>query len=274
MSVWSHAGKKVLVIGCYSGIGRAVAEELVRLGAVVHGIDWKPVDNPGLSAFTLCDLRDIGSIDAALTEIQGPLDAVYYCSGLPQTHAAADVVTVNFINMRYCIEQVRTKIRDGGAIAVIASTAGNGWVNRAALITEFVATPDHVSAQAWVEPRLAGVGDPYSFSKEAVIAWGMRESAHILANRGIRLNLLSPGPTISGMTPDFDSFAGPKVIDVYTQPLGRRSLPEEQAWPLIFLNSDAASYVNGCNFIADAGFTAGMATGQIDLDRLLAEAAA
>lgn len=274
MSVWSHAGKKVLIVGCYSGIGRATAEELVRLGAAVHGMDWKPVDNLGLSAFTLCDLRDTASIDAALAEVEGPLDAIYYCSGLPQTHPARDVVTVNFINMRYFVEQARARMRDGGAIAIIASTAGNGWINRAELITEFVTTPDRAAALAWVEPRLANVGDPYSFSKEAVIVWGMRESARIREHRGIRLNLLSPGPTISGMTPDFDSFAGPKVIDVFTQPLGRRSAPEEQAWPLIFLNSDAASYINGCNFITDAGFTAGMATGQIDLDRLLAEAAA
>lgn len=274
MSVWSHAGKNVLVVGCYSGIGRATAEELVRLGAKVHGMDWKPVESFGLAAFTLCDLRSVDAIDAALAEVQGTLDAIYYCSGLPQTHAASDVVTVNFINMRYFVQQARSKVRDNGAIAVIASTAGNGWVNRAELITEFVTTPDHLSAQNWVEPRLVDVGDPYSFSKEAVIVWAMRESARILDNRGIRLNLLSPGPTISGMTPDFDSFAGSKVIDVFTQPLGRRSAPEEQAWPLIFLNSDAASYINGCNFITDAGFTAGMATGQIDLDQLLAEAAA
>jgi len=274
MSVWSHAGKKVLVVGCYSGIGRATAEELVRLGASVHGMDWKPVDGIGLAAFTLCDLRDPASIDAALDEVSGPLDAIYYCSGLPQTHPPLDVVKVNFIAVRYFVEKARPLVRDGGGIAIIASTAGNGWVNRAPLLTEFTTTRDWDAAVAWAEPRLADLGDPYSFSKEAVIVWGMRESARIVENRGIRLNLLSPGPTISGMTPDFDSFAGPKVIDVFTQPLGRRSAPEEQAYPLIFLNSDGASYINGCNFITDAGFTAAMATGQINLDQLLAEAAA
>ncbi|WP_380877191.1 3-alpha-hydroxysteroid dehydrogenase [Sphingomonas sp. DBB INV C78] len=274
MSVWSHAGKKVLVVGCYSGIGRATAVELVRLGAEVHGMDWKPVDGIGLSAFSLCDLRDPGSIDSALAEVKGPIDAIYYCSGLPQTHPALDVVKVNFIGVRYFVEKARPLVRDNGAIAIIASTAGNGWIMRADVVTEFVTTADHAAAVAWAEPRLAGLGDPYSFSKEAVIVWAMRESARITENRGIRLNLLSPGPTISGMTPDFDSFAGPKIIDVYTQPLGRRSSPEEQAYPLIFLNSDAATYINGCNFITDAGFTAGMATGQIALDQLLAEAAA
>lgn len=274
MSVWSHAGKKVLVVGCYSGIGRATAEELVRLGANVHGMDWKPVDAIGLAGFSLCDLRDRASIDAALATVDGPLDAIYYCSGLPQTHPALDVITVNFIAVRYFVEKARSLVRDRGAIAIIASTAGNGWVMRAPLVTEFVTTDGWDEAAAWVGPRIADLGDPYSFSKEAVIVWGMRESARISDNRGIRLNLLSPGPTISGMTPDFDSFAGPKIIDVYTQPLGRRSGPEEQAYPLIFLNSDGASYINGCNFITDAGFTSGMATGQIALDQLLAEAAA
>lgn len=274
MSVWSHAGKKVLVVGCYSGIGRATAEELVRLGAHVHGMDWKPVEGIALADFTLCDLRDRNAIDRALAAVNGPLDAIYYCSGLPQTHPALDVVMVNFIAVRYFVEKARPLVRDRGGIAIIASTAGNGWVMRAPLITEFVTTEGWDAAVAWAEPRIADIGDPYSFSKEAVIVWAMRESARITENRGIRLNLLSPGPTISGMTPDFDSFAGPKIIDVYTQPLGRRSTPEEQAYPLIFLNSDGAGYINGCNFITDAGFTSGMATGQIELDRLLAEAAA
>src|SRR3546814_19250810 len=54
----------------------------------------------------------------------------------------------------------------------------------------FTTTRDWDAAVAWAEPRLADLGDPYSFSKEAVIVWGMRESARIVENRGIRLNLL------------------------------------------------------------------------------------
>ena len=270
MDVWSYRNKRAVVVACYSGIGEATARELVRLGAEVHGLDIKPspVD---LASFTACDLRDRKQIDAALDGIGGKIDTLFYCAGLPQTFPAIEVVQVNFLSVRYLIAKALPRMEAGSAIAIIASTAGNGYVQRLPLITEFVTTADYDSGLAWVERRLDGLGDPYAFAKEAVIVWGLRQSDE-LVRRGIRINLLSPGPTQSGMMKDFESVASPKIIDVFTQPIGRRSSPAEQAYPLIFLNSDAASYVNGVNFAADGGFTAGMQFGLIDLDGLLRQA--
>ena len=74
-----------------------------------------------------------------------------------------------------------------------------------------------------------------------------------LAKRNIRVNCISPGPTDTPMMPAFEDFAGKEIIDTFTQGAGRRSRPEEQAYPLIFLNSRAASYVSGENFITDGG---------------------
>jgi hypothetical protein len=70
--VWSYGGKRVVIAGCYSGMGEATARELVRLGAEVHGVDIKrsPVD---LASFREADLRDTAQIDAALEAIGGPL---------------------------------------------------------------------------------------------------------------------------------------------------------------------------------------------------------
>jgi NAD(P)-dependent dehydrogenase (short-subunit alcohol dehydrogenase family) len=42
-------------------------------------------------------------------------------------------------------------------------------------------------------------------------------------------------------------------IEYISRPIGRESSPQEQAWPLVFLNSDAASYVNGTNLVVDGG---------------------
>jgi NAD(P)-dependent dehydrogenase (short-subunit alcohol dehydrogenase family) len=66
--------------------------------------------------------------------------------------------------------------------------------------------------------------------------------------------------------PQFESMAGPKLIDLFAQCLGRRSTPAEQAWPMIFLNSDAASYVSGENLNTDGGTISGVTTGKIVLD--------
>ena len=272
MDPWSYQEKRVLVVGCFSGIGEATARELVRLGAQVHGIDIKksPVS---LASFTECDLRDRGQIDAALKTIGGPIDALFYCAGLPQTFPAVEVVQVNFLSVRYLIEGALPHMSAGSSIAVIASTAGNGYQDRLDVVTELVMTRDYDEGLAWLEPRLADLGDPYAFAKEAVIVWGLRQSS-VLIQRGIRINLLSPGPTESGMMKDFEAVSSPKIIDVFTQPFGRRSTSAEQAYPLIFLNSDAASYVNGMNFNADGGFTAAVRFGLIDVDDLLAKATA
>jgi NAD(P)-dependent dehydrogenase (short-subunit alcohol dehydrogenase family) len=53
--------------------------------------------------------------------------------------------------------------------------------------------------------------------------------------------------------------------------MDRQAQPEEQAWPLAFLNSDAASFVTGCNVVIDGGFLAGVMTGAIDVAKLVEE---
>ena len=56
------------------------------------------------------------------------------------------------------------------------------------------------------------------------------------------------------------------VIDLFARGLGRHSRPEEQAWPMIFLNSDAASYIAGENLNTDGGTISGITTGTIVID--------
>ena len=57
-----------------------------------------------------------------------------------------------------------------------------------------------------------------------------------LAEKGIRVNCISPGPTDTPMMADFESAYGKEFMDNFPVPLGRHSTPDEQAWPLIFLN--------------------------------------
>lgn len=267
--LWSYKGRRCVVVGCSSGIGEATARELVRLGGEVHGLDIRPSPME-LASFATCDLRDRAQIDAAVDAIADPIDALFYCAGLPQTFPSIEILQVNFLSVRYLIERARPKLRRGSAIAVIASTAGNGFPERMALIREVIATADYDAGLAWGEANLAAQGDPYMFAKEIVIVWGLMQ-AQTLIKDGIRINLLSPGPTISGMTKDFEAVSSAAMIDVFTAPIDRRSSAAEQSYPLIFLNSDGASYVNGLNLVADGGFTSGVMLGAIDVPALLAK---
>ena len=61
-------------------------------------------------------------------------------------------------------------------------------------------------------------------------------------------------------------------LDAAMQPINRRSTPEEQAAPLVFLNSSVASYVNGLAIPIDGGLMGGIATGRIDPRTLMGSA--
>jgi NAD(P)-dependent dehydrogenase (short-subunit alcohol dehydrogenase family) len=62
------------------------------------------------------------------------------------------------------------------------------------------------------------------------------------------------------------------TIDAFVGPIGRQATPQEQAWPLVFLNSPRASYVNGETFTTDGGFFGALQTVQVDLSALFAGA--
>jgi NAD(P)-dependent dehydrogenase (short-subunit alcohol dehydrogenase family) len=272
MGVWSYEGKRVVIAGCFSGMGEATARELVALGAEVHGVDIKesPVK---MASFTKVDLADPASIDAAVEAIGGEIDALFNCAGLPQTFPAVQVMKVNYIGMRYWTEKWLPKIKAGGAIGIITSTAGMGHMMHAAEIGELIAIPDFAGAVAWAEAHSDLVGDGYSFSKEVSSFWTMLMGT-ITIKQGVRINCIAPGPTETPMMPDFEATASAKIIDVFIQPIGRRSKAAEQAYPLIFLNSDAASFINGHILNVDGGFVGGVMTGQIDIQGSIEKAMA
>lgn len=267
---WSYAGKRVAIVGCYSGMGEACARELVRLGAEVHGADIRP-SPVGLASFTQLDLKDWAAIDSAVASIGGEVDAVFNCAGLPQTFAARDVVRVNFMGIRRWTEAWLPKVRHGGAIVTISSLAGMRWHERLAQLREVIALTDEGALLAWIDAHMEVVGDGYGFSKELLNVWTQLLAAE-LAPRGIRVNATLPSPTQTPMMAAFEEVAGAVVLDAFTAPTGRRSTPEEQALPLVYLNSAAAGFVSGALLPVDGGFLGGVSTGAIDMMALLAGA--
>jgi NAD(P)-dependent dehydrogenase (short-subunit alcohol dehydrogenase family) len=266
--LFSYAGKRALVVGCFSGMGAATAKVIARLGAEVHGVDYKEPDFE-LASFTSCDLRNKIEIDTMLGSLQGPFDSVFYCAGLPPTHPAIDVMRVNFAAMRNVVEGVQSKVTRGGAISIISSTGGLGFMNHMDSINELLATDGFDAAVSWCEANADTVADGYVYSKEVVIVYTMKRAMEA-AGDGVRVNCISPGPTQTPMMPDFESTASAELLHKFTGPANRYATPEEMAWPLAFLNSDAASYITGLNLVIDGGFLAGTMTGAIDVNALFA----
>jgi NAD(P)-dependent dehydrogenase (short-subunit alcohol dehydrogenase family) len=268
--ILGYNGKRVIVSGCFSGMGEATAKLLLDLGAEVHGLDYKPCALP-LASFGNVDLRDPASIEAGVAKIGGKVDALFNCAGLPQSFPAMEVMKVNFIGLRHLTEQVLPLMGPGGAIASIASTGGLGWSRRIPTNMEFVTTKGFEAAVQWCEAHPDDIREGYSFSKENVIVWTQYMGAHLI-KQGIRINCTLPSPTQTPMMAAFESTSGKDVVEAAAQPMGRYSTPEEQAGGIVLLNSQLASIVNGVVFPVDGGFMGGLATGQIDISRMMRRA--
>jgi NAD(P)-dependent dehydrogenase (short-subunit alcohol dehydrogenase family) len=267
----SYRNKRVVVTGCFSGMGEATAKLLLKLGAEVHGIDYKPA-SLDLASFTLVDLRDPAAIDAAARKIGGKVDALFNCAGLPQTSPPLEVMKVNYAGTRRLTEQVLPFMSAGGAIASISSNGGLGWSRRLPVLMQLLKIDTYEGIVKWCQDNAETVREGYAFSKEALIVWTMMTSTQLI-KRGIRINCTMPGPTQTPMMAQFEVATQASVLEAAAQPINRRSTPEEQAGPLVFLNSDAASYINGVALPVDGGFLGGVATGQIDLSAMMGGAA-
>lgn len=77
-----YQNKVCVVTGAASGIGKALCEKLVALGAQVYALDRNKADIEGLSAFVETDLSDKGSIDAAFCALPQVIDRFFGVAGL------------------------------------------------------------------------------------------------------------------------------------------------------------------------------------------------
>jgi NAD(P)-dependent dehydrogenase (short-subunit alcohol dehydrogenase family) len=252
-----YAGRRVVVSGCASGMGRATARMLLAAGAEVHGFDVRPADL-ALASMRQVDLRAPESIDDATAGLTGGFDALFNCAGLGPTFAPLDIVKVNFVGTRHLTERMLPRLGEGAAVASIASTAGMGWSRRIPVLKDFIAQADYAAAVRWAEDHADVVGEGYSFSKEAIVVWTMLQSQDLI-RRGVRINCTMPGLTQTPMLTDQIAVnTAPEVLEGVIQPFGRAATPEEQAFPLVMLNSPAAGYLNGAALNVDGGRLAGL----------------
>ena len=263
--VLGYEGKQVVVTGAASGMGAATAALLVELGAEVIGLDVADIELDGCHGLHV-DLLDEGSIERAVESISGEVQAVFSVAGLPgPPFSDLDTVTVNFIGARHLIELLIPAMAPDGAVACVASNAGLGWQQELDALLPLITTADFTAARSWCEQHPDAIESGYMPSKKLINAWVAWRGTTLMADHGLRLNCTNPGPTETAMMPAFEAFAGKELIDAFIGPSGRRSAAEEQAWPLLFLNSPRNTYVAAEALHVDGGFLGAMVTGQIEM---------
>ncbi|WP_238010604.1 coniferyl-alcohol dehydrogenase [Dactylosporangium sp. AC04546] len=257
----AYAGRRVVVTGCASGIGAALAHLLHDRGAEVTGLDLRPTTAP-VARFVPVDLADSASIRAAADAIGDPVDALFNVAGLSGAIDPALVVGVNFVGTRELTELLLPRMTAGAAVVTTASVAASRYLQRRDLVAGLLATRDRDEASRWCREHAADIGTGYSVSKDAVV-WYTMTHAVPLAARGIRLNCVAPGLTATPILEASRASRGEAFLDAIPKPLGRVAEPAEQAAVLAFLGSADARYVSGQVIWADGGYLAGVATGQL-----------
>jgi NAD(P)-dependent dehydrogenase (short-subunit alcohol dehydrogenase family) len=251
-----YDGKRVVVVGGATGMGAAAAELLLDAGAEVVVMDFAEVKLPGVKAIQV-NLAEKDSIDAAVDSCGGPVHALFSCAGVAD--GTPGIERINFIGHRHMIDRMLAgdMLPRGSAIGFISSAAGLGWEPNLEELNELLDTPDFESAVAWVEKH--GKAD-YMSMKQAVCAYVARQAFPLL-KQGIRINGICPGPTDTPLAQANKEMWLGFGADYRGETGVEASTPLEQAYPLVFLCSDAARAISGITMISDMGYMSSGVTG-------------
>lgn len=243
---------RVLVTGAGSGIGQALAEQLLTAGHTVVGVDRDTAGVPADCAALCCDLADPAQIDD-LVAATGNLDALANVAGVPGTAPPGLVLRVNYLGARRLTEAVLPRLAPGAAIVNVASLAGRRPVVDDATAWRLQAAGDEEVLAFAQDAGLDG-SSAYDLSKKLLVAWTVATAAAQLT-RGVRACAVSPGPIETPIIDDFRISMGASV-DASAVAVGRHGTAAEVAAITAFLLTPAASWVNGIDVVADGGLLA------------------
>lgn len=246
------SGSRVWVTGASRGLGRAMALGFAASGAQValtarsaDAVEEVAADIEALGATPLVLVGSVSDTDyvqqavATIRSEWGGLDALVNCAGVSPMFKRAELVDdqewrhvldVNVTGSFLCAREAGKLMLDdgGGAIVNISSIHG----------------------QVGMERMVA-----YSASKGAVDAL-TRTLALEWAERGIRVNTLSPGYFETDMTEALRGHKKWRGHLLSKIPMGRFGAPEEIVSAALFLASDASGFMTGANMVVDGGWTA------------------
>jgi NAD(P)-dependent dehydrogenase (short-subunit alcohol dehydrogenase family) len=248
---WMLTGRRIAVTGAASGIGAAAVDAIRLAGGTPVVLDRDP------GAQVRVDLGDPTSIDAAVDAVlaDGPVHGLANIAGLhPHQAGGNETVRVNFLGTRYITEKLLPRLSNRASVVVMGSSEGAHWRDRAVGLRELAATPSFEAGVAWLRAHPVPDGVGYARSKEALAYW-TRWRATTVGPRGLRINLVAPGPVSTAAFLAFREKVGDVPLEDVDR-VGRPGTPEEVASVIAFLLSDAASWINGVELPVDGGLAA------------------
>ncbi|MEU7819159.1 coniferyl-alcohol dehydrogenase [Pseudonocardia sp. NPDC049154] len=255
------AGQRWVVTGAASGIGDAVARDLTARGASVISLD-RNAPAAEVAQHIAVDLADPATIDSAIAQLEGDVDVLANVAGVPGTMPGDFVFKVNFLGMRHLTEAMFERIKPGGAIVIVSSTAGFGWPRRLETIRGLLATGSFAEGLEWYEAH-PQEGNAYNFAKEAATVYTLSMGPSVRSKHDLRINAVLPGPVETPILKDFEDSMGKDVLDGVKRLVGRHATREDIAPAVVFLGARESRWVNGSTVTADGGVTGAMAVGAV-----------
>lgn len=242
---YSLEDKTIFITGSSSGIGRSAAIECSKLGAsVIITARNKERLKETLSQLEgqnhkmiICDLNnpeDVASLIDSLPEVNGVINNAGYTTFAPIQFIDEDVMKGMYqVNTIAPIMILRTlvkkkKVKRGASIVYTSSLSGLG--------------------------RTSVGNTMYAGCKGAISAF-VQGAALELAPKGIRVNAVCPGMVETNILSGGVVSSEQIEEDKNKYPLKRYGKPEEVAWAMIYLLSDASGWTTGTNLILDGGYS-------------------
>lgn len=242
------AGKKALITGSTKGLGRAIAETLIAEGASVAicsrteddvnaAVEAMSAGASGTVVGSVCDAADSDAVRAWVAqsaEALGGIDIyVHNTSGKPARSLDKwqNNMDIDLMSLLHGVDAASEALADGGGAVISIGTSAVG------------------------EHFASGSGS-YSAFKAAVTNWTLGQ-AQVLGAKGIRCNVVSPGPIfVEGGDWNMikDNMADFYAATEKTHPGGALGDPSDVANAVAFLSGDAAKHINGVNLTVDGGF--------------------
>lgn len=242
---FSLQGKTILVTGASSGIGRATAIECSKMGAhlILCGRNeerlsetQRMLEGEGHQMHVV-DLADEVQLKELATKVPS-LD------GLVNNAGVNNLLPLNFINREKLMQVL--EVNTIAPILLTQLLVKKKKLNQGASIV----FTDSISG-----PYVASPGNAMYSASKGAIAGFVKNAALELASKNIRVNAVCPGQIDTGL---FDSR---KITqeeieqEIKKYPLKRIGKPEEVAWAMVYLLSDASSFTTGASIVVDGGFT-------------------